>query len=543
MVLGDLGNQIASALSKINRESKIDDKAFTQLLNDITRALLAADVNMQLIQTLNANIKKSVSLQDLPSNFDIRRVIEKAVIEELTNLLDAGHHAKQPKRKKANIIMFVGLQGSGKTTTCTKLAYYYRTRGWKVGLVCADTFRAGAFDQLRQNATKAKIPYYGKRDESDPVVIAAEGVKVFKQKKFEIIIVDTSGRHKQEEALFEEMEAISNAVKPDETIFVLDSTIGQAAQAQAEAFKDRVDVGSVIVTKLDGHAKGGGALSAVAKTGAPITFIGVGEHMNELEKFNTRRFVQRILGRGDIESLVERVKEHKLDDQKELMKQIQKGKFNLAMMRDQFQNILKMGSFGQIMQMIPDSERQVQFGYDADQFQNILKMGSFGQIMQMIPGLNNMPKESEQASQKRLQSFLVLMDSMTEEELNNPDISFLETSRSRRERICKGSGVMPHYINELLAVYKPFAAAAGKMKKLPFGKNGELPKNPQQMGKLASMMPQSFLKQIGGQSGFMDLMGKLQGAEGGDAMKNMQNMQSMMKNMGSMQKLMRKRRR
>jgi len=511
MVLGDLGNQIASALSKINRESKIDDKAFTQLLNDITRALLAADVNMQLIQTLNANIKKSVSLQDLPSNFDIRRVIEKAVIEELTNLLDAGHHAKQPKRKKANIIMFVGLQGSGKTTTCTKLAYYYRTRGWKVGLVCADTFRAGAFDQLRQNATKAKIPYYGKRDESDPVVIAAEGVKVFKQKKFEIIIVDTSGRHKQEEALFEEMEAISNAVKPDETIFVLDSTIGQAAQAQAEAFKDRVDVGSVIVTKLDGHAKGGGALSAVAKTGAPITFIGVGEHMNELEKFNTRRFVQRILGRGDIESLVERVKEHKLDDQKELMKQIQKGKFNLAMMRDQFQNILKMGSFGQ--------------------------------IMQMIPGLNNMPKESEQASQKRLQSFLVLMDSMTEEELNNPDISFLETSRSRRERICKGSGVMPHYINELLAVYKPFAAAAGKMKKLPFGKNGELPKNPQQMGKLASMMPQSFLKQIGGQSGFMDLMGKLQGAEGGDAMKNMQNMQSMMKNMGSMQKLMRKRRR
>ena len=212
MVLGDLGNSIASALSKINRESKIDENAFKTLLNDISRALLNADVNMQLIQELNANIKKSVSLQDLPNTFDIRRVIEKAVITELTALLDSGMQPKQPKRKKSNIIMFVGLQGSGKTTTCTKLAYYYRTRGWKVGLVCADTFRAGAFDQLRQNATKAKIPYYGKRDESDPVVIAKSGVNLFKSKKFEIIIVDTSGRHKQEEALFEEMEAISNAV-------------------------------------------------------------------------------------------------------------------------------------------------------------------------------------------------------------------------------------------------------------------------------------------------------------------------------------------
>ena len=247
----------------------------------------------------------------------------------------------------------------------------------------------------------------------------------------------------------------------------------------------------------------------VARTGAPITFIGVGEHMNELEKFNTKRFVQRILGRGDIETLVERVKEHKLDDQKELMNQIKKGKFTLAMMRDQFQNILKMGSFGQ--------------------------------IMQMIPGLNNLPKESEQASQKRLQSFLVMMDSMTEEELNSSDIAIIEKSISRQRRICRGSGVDPRFMAELINVYKPFAAAAGKMKKLPFGKNGELPKNPQQMGKLASMMPQSFLKQIGGQQGFMNLMQKFQGAEGGgDAMGNMANMQNMMKNMGNYQKMMRK---
>jgi len=512
MVLGDLGNSIAAALSKISQQSKIDEKAFALFLNEITRALLAADVNMSLIQEMNINIKKTVSIKDLPSTFDVRRVIEKALIQELTNLLGSPVQPKQPQRNRSNVIMFVGLQGSGKTTTCTKLAYYYRTRGWKVGLVCADTFRAGAFDQLRQNATKAKIPYYGKRDESDPVVIASEGVRVFKQKKFEIIIVDTSGRHKQEASLFEEMEAISRAVNPDSTIFVLDSTIGQAAQSQAVAFKERVDVGSVIVTKLDGHARGGGALSAVAKTGAPITFIGVGEHMNELEKFNTKRFIQRILGRGDIESLVERVKEHGIDDQKALLKQIQRGKFTLKMMRDQFQNILKMGSFGQ--------------------------------IMSMIPGLNNLPKESEQASQKRLQSFLILMDSMTDEELNAPDISIIERSESRMRRICQGSGVMPRYITELLQVYKPFAAAAGKMKKMPFGKNGELPKNPAQMGKLANMMPQGFLKQIGGQQGFMNLLQKFQGAEGGaGGMPNMQQMQKMMQSMGGMGGIKQKRRR
>lgn len=304
--------------------------------------------------------------------------------------------------------------------------------------------------------------------------------------------------------------------RPDSTVFVLDSTIGQAAQSQAVAFKERVDVGSVIVTKLDGHARGGGALSAVATTGAPITFIGVGEHMNELEKFNTKRFIQRILGRGDIESLVERVKEHGIDDQKALLKQIQKGKFTLKMMRDQFQNILKMGSFVQ--------------------------------IMAMIPGLNNLPKESEHASQKRLQSFLILMDSMTEEELNAPDISIIERSESRMRRICRGSGVMPRYITELLQVYKPFAAAAGKMKKMPFGKNGELPKNPAQMGKLANMMPQGFLKQIGGQQGFMNLLQKFQGAEGGagggaGGMPNMQQMQKMMQSMGGMGGVKQKRRR
>ena len=161
-------------------------------------------------------------------------------------------------------------------------------------LICADTFRAGAFDQLKQNATKAQIPFYGSYTESDPVVIAREGVEKFKAENFEIIIVDTSGRHKQEDSLFEEMLQIQNVVDPDNIIFTMDASIGQACEAQAMAFKDQVDIGSVIITKLDSHAKGGGALSAVAATKSPIIFIGTGEHIDEIEPYDTQGFISKL---------------------------------------------------------------------------------------------------------------------------------------------------------------------------------------------------------------------------------------------------------
>jgi signal recognition particle subunit SRP54 len=180
--------------------------------------------------------------------------------------VDPGVKAWQPQKGKPNVVMFVGLQGSGKTTTCTKMAYHYQRKGWKTCLICADTFRAGAFDQLKQNATKARIPFYGSYIETDPVVIAQEGVEKFRSEGFDVLIVDTSGRHKQEESLFEEMLQVSNAITPDNVVFVMDATIGQACEAQARAFKEKVDVASVIVTKLDGHAKGGGALSALVGT-------------------------------------------------------------------------------------------------------------------------------------------------------------------------------------------------------------------------------------------------------------------------------------
>ena len=307
-------------------------------------------------------------------------------------LLFAGVKPYVPVKGRANVIMMVGLQGSGKTTTCTKLAYHYQKKGWKSCLVCADTFRAGAYDQLKQNATKARIPFYGSYTEVDPVIIAGDGVEMFRNEGFEMIIVDTSGRHKQEDSLFEEMLAVSNAIDPDNVIFVMDASIGQACEAQARAFKDKVDVGSVVVTKLDGHAKGGGALSAVAATNSPIIFIGTGEHIDDFEQFKTKAFIQKLLGMGDLEGLITTVGELGLDKNNEqLMKKIQHGEFTLRDMYEQFTNVMKMGPMSQIMGMIP--------GFSQD----------------------FMTKGCEQESQGKLKRLMTIMDSMNDRELDDSD--------------------------------------------------------------------------------------------------------------------------
>jgi signal recognition particle subunit SRP54 len=232
-------------------------------------------VNVRLVQSLRKSIKHKVDFQNLPAGSNRKRYIAKAVFDELVGLVDTHEKPYEPKPKKTNVIMLVGLQGAGKTTTCTKvsihrldwpqLALYYQRRGFKSCLVCADTFRAGAFDQLKQNAIKARIPFFGSYTETDPAVIAAQGVERFKKEKYSVIIVDTSGRHRQEEELFKEMVEIGQAVKPDSTIMILDASIGQAAEAQSKAFKESSDFGSIIITKMDGHAKGGGAISAYAK--------------------------------------------------------------------------------------------------------------------------------------------------------------------------------------------------------------------------------------------------------------------------------------
>ena len=275
MVLAELGRKINGALNKFRNKTVIDEEAMKDCLKEICNALLSSDIDVRYVMKLRQNIMDKFKAEEQEGG-NLRTNIKTAVVKELTALLEVEKKPYEPKRGKTNIIMFVGLQGSGKTTTCSKVAYHYKKKGWRVGMVCADTFRAGAFDQLKQNAAKIRVPFYGSYIETDPVTIAEEGVQDFKDDGMEIIIIDTSGRHKQEAELFDEMKQVEKAVSPDNVIFVMDSSIGQQCFAQAEAFRKAVNVGSVIITKMDGHSKGGGALSAVAATKSPIIFIGDG---------------------------------------------------------------------------------------------------------------------------------------------------------------------------------------------------------------------------------------------------------------------------
>ncbi|TKX26842.1 putative signal recognition particle protein-1 [Elsinoe australis] len=431
MVLQDLGRRINAAVNDLTRAPTLDEKAFDSMVKEICNALVEADVNIKLVANLRNSIKKSVNFKELGAGVNKKRIIQKAVFDELVALVDPHNTPFQPKKGKSNVIMFVGLQGAGKTTTCTKLARWYQARGFKTCLVCADTFRAGAFDQLKQNATKAKIPYFGSLTQTDPVVVAKEGVDKFKKEKFEIIIVDTSGRHRQEQDLFDEMVQIQQAVTPNQTIMVLDASIGQQAENQSRAFKETADFGAIIITKTDGAAAGGGAISAVAATNTPIVFIGTGEHLLDLERFNPQSFISKLLGMGDMMGLVEHVQSLKLD-QKDTMKHITEGIFTVRDLRDQLGNIMKMGPLSKMAGMIP----------------------GLGGMMQGM--------DDEDGAMK-LKRMLYICDSMTEKELDSDGKIFVDQP-TRMTRIARGSGTTVREVEELLTQQKMMAGMAKKMK-------------------------------------------------------------------------------
>lgn len=472
MVLEGLGGRITGALRKMSNSTVIDEEALKELLKEIAHALLEADVNIRAVAQLRKNVTNRVNLEELAGGVNKRKLIQKTVFEELCAMLDPGTPPAVLKKGKPNVVMFVGLQGNGKTTSCVKYAYYHKRKGWKTCLVCADTFRAGAFDQLKQNATKAKVPFYGSYTETDPVKIAAEGVERFREEGYDLIIVDTSGRHKQEEALFAEMEQMADAVEPNDIIFVMDSAIGQAAHDQALAFKNQVSVGSVIITKLDGHAKGGGALSAVSATESPITFIGTGEHIDEFEPFNAQNFVGRLLGMGDVSGLVNTIKEAGLHENTEMYKRMTEGVFTLRDMYEQFNTIAKLGPLDKVMGMIP---------------------GMSG----MMQGMNG------NEGSLKIKRFQHMMDSMTAEEMDNPKINF---TTSRIIRVARGSGRHPREVEELLVEYKRFSKVVGQM-----GKMSKKNMNIEQMSRntsqsISQFMDPRMMAQLGGQGAMTKMM-------------------------------------
>lgn len=424
MVLDSLGGSLRGALKKIASASRIDKQVVDEAVREIQRALLQADVNVKLVMNLSNRIRDRALSEKPAPGMNPREHVINIVYQELINLVGKS----SPVSLEKQTIMLVGLQGSGKTTTAAKLATFFQRKGLRSAVVCADTFRAGAFDQLKALCERQGVFFYGEKGNPDAPAVAKRGLEA--SKKYDVVIVDTAGRHALEEDLIQEMMDIDAVVTADHKLLVMDAAIGQQASEQAKAFNKAVGITGVIITKLDGTAKGGGAMSAVAETNSSVAFIGVGETPNDLERFEADRFISRLLGMGDIKTLIERAQETKMEEEVDV-DALMRGKFTLKDMCKQMEAINKMGPLKQIMQMLP--------------------LGGMGL---------DISDQEYQVTKDRLEKYRVIMSSMTEAELEDPKI----ITASRIKRISRGSGTQPELVRELLKSHKAMQKALKGMR-------------------------------------------------------------------------------
>jgi len=434
MALERLGSSLTSALKKLFRASVIDEATVKELVRDIQRALLQADVNVQLVLDISKRMEERALKEKVPPGISRREHVIKVVYEELTRFVGEKPVPIKIEPGKKQILMLVGIQGSGKTTVAAKLGRYFQKKGLKPALICADTYRPGAYAQLQQLAARINLPIYGDPKAKDAVKVVSEGLKQFSDK--DLIIVDTSGRHKEEKDLIKEMQDLEKKIKPDEVILVIDGTIGQQALLQAKAFHEATPIGAILVTKLDGSARGGGALSAVAATGAPIKFIGTGEKTEDIEPFIPSRFVGRLLGMGDLETLLEKVREAEIKVPEKKAKAILSGKFTLTDMYEQFEAFKSMGPFRKVLKMLPG------MSYD-------------------------LPEDKLNMAEANLEKWRVIIQSMRVEEKENPKVF----SSSRIRRVARGSGTAEKDVKDLLKQYvmmRKMLKMFKRKKRLPF---------------------------------------------------------------------------
>ncbi|MDD3175666.1 MAG: signal recognition particle receptor subunit alpha [Candidatus Nanoarchaeia archaeon] len=450
MVLENLGNSLKESLSKITKSLFIDEKQINELVKEIQRALLQSDVNVKLVFSIGKKIKERAINEETPTGLSKKDYLVNIVYEELVSLVGKGNNKIQIETTPFTI-MLVGLFGNGKTTTAGKLAYYFKKRGKKIAMISIDTWRPAAFEQLKQTGNSIGVPVFGQPDLKDPVKIYNK----FKPElaKYDLIIVDTAGRDALNDELIEELNSINSAINANETILVMNADIGQSAEKQAQAFHNSCDVTGVILTKLDGTARGGGALVACSVTETPIKFIGIGEKVDAFEEFKPEGFIGRLLGMGDLETLLEKVHEAIDEDQaKDLGRKMLKGDFNLLDLYQQMNSMKKMGSLSKIVNLIPG-------------------MGKL-----------NIPKEMLEGQEERVEKWKYLMDSMTKEELENPD----EIKGTRLERISNGAGIPLEEIRTLLKQYKQ----SKKMMKMMKGMEG----SEKDMQKMMQKMQQKKIK-------------------------------------------------
>jgi len=424
MVLDELGRSLSSAITKLLGRTVADEAAIKEFVREIQRALLRGDVNVDLVLEVTKRIEKDAT-KEIPPGVSRKDQVVYSAYNELIRIL--GEHPVEPRLEKGrtNIYMLVGIQGSGKTTAAAKLAHYFQRKGFNSGVVCADTYRPGAYQQLLQLLEPFKIPVYGEQDGKGPIEIATRGIAKLRD-SCDFILVDTAGRHKDEKALVVEMEELAKEVKPDRIILTIDATIGQQAKSQAQAFHDAVGLGYIIVAKLDGAARGGGALSAAAATGAPIVFVGLGEKIDDLEHFDPTGFVSRLLGYGDLKGLVEKFSQMEIELSREKAKALASGRFTLDDMLEQLQAAGKMGPID-----------------------NLLKF---------FPGGQKIPEGALKDADQRVKKWKAIVQSMNRDERENPTI--LDSQRIRR--VARGSGSSERDVKELL---KQFNMARSLLKK------------------------------------------------------------------------------
>jgi len=416
MALEGLKAGIFGAIGRLKGKRKLDEAEMKELSKSIRRALLEADFNVRQSKEITARLEERMIEEEPLPGINLQTHAMNIIYTELVRLLGPPREI----RPHNQTILMVGLYGQGKTTTTAKLAEWWRRRhGVKVAVIEADVQRPGAYEQLKQLLADSSVEVYGEPDNKNAEEIVRNGLA--KVGNADVVIVDTAGRDRLDDELQAELERIHKVANATERFLVIDAQVGQAAGPVAAGFHDLVGVSGVIVSKLDGTARGGGALSAVATTGAPIVFIGEGEKVADLEKFESDRFISRLLGMGDIRGLIDIAPESL--DQEEAMRlteRMMSGRFTLNDMYKQMEMMSKIGTIDKIVSHLPSS--------------------FFG-------GLGAMDRKQKEEMQGNLERFRVIMDSMTEDEKNEPNI--LKAERIRR--IARGSGVKEKNVRELLA--------------------------------------------------------------------------------------------